>query len=100
MNCKINRNAAKVLKKMLESEEAQGKSIRVFVTHAHGNHAHYDLKFDSPTEFDEVVSTDKEIDVILDTREPFLDGVWIKYFYVPQEGFEITNPNFESHHHH
>jgi hypothetical protein len=29
MNCKINRNAAKVLKQMLESEEAEGKMVRV-----------------------------------------------------------------------
>ena len=33
MKVKINRNAAKELKKMLETEEAQGKMIRIFVTH-------------------------------------------------------------------
>lgn len=100
MNCKINRNAAKVLNKMLSTEEANGKAIRVFITHMHGDHAHYDLKLDTPTEHDEIVKTDKGIDIILDKREEFLDGVWIKYFYVPQEGFEITNPSKESHGHH
>ncbi|MBP2240243.1 iron-sulfur cluster insertion protein [Cytobacillus eiseniae] len=101
MKCKINRNAAKVLNNMLSSEDAKGKSIRVFITHMHGDHAHYDLKLDTPTEHDEVVTTDKDIDIILDKREEFLDGVWIKYFYVPQEGFEITNPakDFHGHHH-
>ncbi|UNL83544.1 iron-sulfur cluster assembly accessory protein [Priestia koreensis] len=99
MNCKINRNAAKQIKKMLESEEAEGKMIRVIVTEMHGDHAHYDLSLDTPTEHDEIVKTDKDIDVLLDTREEFLDGVWIQYFYVPQEGFVITNSQ-KGHHHH
>ena len=96
MKCKINRNAAKVLNKMLSTEEAEGKMIRVFITHMHGDHAHYDIKLDTPTEHDEVVKTDKDIDILLDKREEFLDGVWIKYFYVPKEGFEISNPSKES----
>jgi len=99
MKCKINRNAAKVLKKMLASEESEGKMLRVYVTHMHGDHAHYDFKFDLPTEHDEIVKTDKEIDVLLDTREDFLDGVWIQYYYVPQEEFVITNPTKGSHRH-
>lgn len=39
---------------------------------------------------------------LLDKSNEFLDGVWIKYFYVPKEGFEITNPSKDhhSHHHH
>ncbi|WP_110929178.1 heme biosynthesis protein HemY [Bacillus massiliglaciei] len=102
MKCKINRNAAKVLTKMLEQEEAKGKYIRVYITHMHGDHAHYELKLDTPQEHDEIVTSDKGIEVLLDSREEFLDGVWIKYFYVPQEGFEITNPSKEpkGHHHH
>jgi iron-sulfur cluster assembly protein len=93
MKCKINRNAAKVLKDMLNSEEAKGKMIRVIITQNHGNHGHYDVALDTPTEHDEIVATDKDINVLLDTREPLLDGVWIQYFYVPQEGFFITNPS-------
>ncbi|MGE8079462.1 iron-sulfur cluster assembly accessory protein [Peribacillus loiseleuriae] len=100
MNVKINRNAAKVLKTMLSKEEAEGKMIRVIITHMHGNHAHYDIALDIQTEHDEIVKTDKEIDILLDAREEFLDGVWIKYFYVPQEGFEITNPSKDHAHHH
>jgi Fe-S cluster assembly iron-binding protein IscA len=100
MKCKINRNAAKELKKMLEKEEAEGKIYRVYVSHMHGDHAHYELMLDTPTEHDEVVKTDKDIDIILDTREEFLDGVWIQFFYVPQEEWVITNPSKESHGHH
>ncbi|ASA21239.1 heme biosynthesis protein HemY [Paenibacillus donghaensis] len=93
MKCKINRNAAKVLKDMLSSQEAEGKMIRVIITLNHGNHGHYDVALDAPTEHDEIVTTDKGIEVLLDTREPLLDGVWIQYFYVPEEGFFITNPS-------
>lgn len=99
MKCKINRNAAKVLKNMLNSEEAEGKMIRVFVTQQHGDHAHYDIKLDTPTENDEIVKTDKDIDILLDKRDGFLDGVWIQYFYVPREEFVITNPSNGSHTH-
>ncbi len=45
--------------------------IRVYVTIDHGDHAHYDWKFDTPTEHDEIVKTDKDIDIILDKREKF-----------------------------
>jgi iron-sulfur cluster insertion protein len=99
MKCKINRHAAKVLKKMLDSDDAAGKMVRVFVTHQHGDHAHYDLKLDTPTEHDEIVKTDKDIDILLDKRNDFLDGVWIQYFYVPREEFVITNPSKGSHTH-
>ncbi|MGG1636157.1 heme biosynthesis protein HemY [Paenibacillus sp. FSL A5-0031] len=93
MKCKINRNAATVLKKMLSSNESEGKMIRVFITQNHGDHGHYDIKLDTPTEHDEIVKTDKDIEIVLDKREPLLDGVWIQYFYVPEEGFFITNPS-------
>ncbi|WP_078380194.1 heme biosynthesis protein HemY [Sutcliffiella halmapala] len=97
MKCKINRNAAKVLKQMLDKEEVKEKMIRVFITENHGDHAHFDIKLDLPTEHDEIVKTDKEIDILLDKREDFLDGVWIQYFYVPQEGFVITNSSSKIH---
>ena len=103
MKCKINRNAAKELKKMLADENAEGKMIRVYIDHIHGDHAHYGLALDTPGEHDEIVKTDKEIDIILDTREEFLDGVWIQFFHVPKEEWIITNPSKEgpgSHHHH
>lgn len=99
MNVKINRNAAKELKKILEMDEADGKMIRVYVTEMHGDHAHYGLTLDDPTEYDEIVKTDKDIDILLDKREELLNGVWIQFFYVGGEGFVITNPSKDSHHH-
>ncbi|QDP41037.1 iron-sulfur cluster assembly accessory protein [Radiobacillus deserti] len=100
MKCKINRNAAKVLKEWLASDGVEGKMVRVYVTEHHGNHAHYDIMLDEPTEHDEIVHTDKDIDVLLDKREEFLDGVWVQYFYVPEEGFVITNTSKGHHHPH
>ncbi|MFT8311138.1 MAG: iron-sulfur cluster assembly accessory protein [Sporolactobacillus sp.] len=99
MKCKVNRNAAKVMKTMLENEDAQGQMLRVIVTENHGDHAHYALTYGVPTEHDEIVSTDKGIDVLLDKREALLDGVWIQFFYVPEPGFEIINPSKGDHNH-
>lgn len=93
MNCKITRNAAKVLHRELDKPDNADKKLRVFVTHKHGNHAHYGLGLDAPHEHDELVVTDKGIDVLLDSREPLLDGVKIDYLYFPEEGFVISNPS-------
>ncbi|USB32268.1 iron-sulfur cluster assembly accessory protein [Paenibacillus sp. YPG26] len=99
MSVKITRNAAKIIKKELEKEENQGKglALKVFVTHSHGDHAHYGLDLAKPTDKDTVVTTDKEIDVILDPSDPFLEGVKIDYLYFPEEGFVITNPSKGNH---
>lgn len=101
MRCKINRNAAKELNKILESKDAEGKMIRVYITEMHGDHAHYGISLDTPKEHDEIVKTDKGIDILLDTREEFLDGVFIQYFYVgDRPGFTITNSKKGGHVHH
>ncbi|BBH19111.1 hypothetical protein Back11_04560 [Paenibacillus baekrokdamisoli] len=92
MNCKITRNAAKVLREELNKPENEGKLLRVFVTHSHGDHAHYGMKMDESGANDEVIETDKEISVILEKGIELLDGVRIDYFYVPEEGFVISNP--------
>lgn len=97
MNCKISRNAAKMIKLELDKPENEGKLLRVYVTHAHGDHAHYGMGVDTPTDKDVVVSTDKEIDVILEKGNDFLDGIRIDYFYVPEEGFAVTNPSKGNH---
>lgn len=93
MNVKISRNAAKVLLKELEQEENKGLKVRVKVDFSHGNHVHYALGLDEPTEDDVVVATDKGIEVILEKKESMLDGVRIDYLYMPNEGFVITNPS-------
>lgn len=97
MSVKITRNAAKVIKKELDKEENKGLVLKVFITHAHGDHAHYGLDLVKPSESDSVVSTDKEIDVIVDQNETLLEGVKIDYLYIPEEGFVITNPSKGNH---
>jgi Fe-S cluster assembly iron-binding protein IscA len=97
MNCKITRNAAKIIAKELAKEENKELKLRVMVTHSHGDHAHYGMDMDKPTAQDEIVMTDKEIEVILAKNEPLLDGVKIDYLYLPKEGFIITNPSRGNH---
>lgn len=93
MNVKITRNAAKQLKTIIDQEEDKELKLRIYITHAHGDHAHYGLALDKPTEDDEVIATDKEIDVIVKKDEPLLDGIILDYLYLPEEGFVITNPS-------
>lgn len=97
MKCKISRNAAKVLLAEMEQEENKELKLRVYVTHKHGDHAHYGLGMDTPTDNDVVVTTDSGIDVILQKDEPLLDGVRVDYFYLPEEGFAVTNPSKGNH---
>ncbi|RUS48671.1 iron-sulfur cluster assembly accessory protein [Cohnella sp. AR92] len=97
MKCKITRNAAKVLRTEIDKPENAELKLRVFVTHAHGDHAHYGMDLDKQKEGDVVVSTDKGIDVLLKEGEDFLDGIIIDYLYFPQEGFVITNPSKGNH---
>ncbi|MFD2613305.1 HesB/IscA family protein [Paenibacillus gansuensis] len=97
MQVKITRNAAKVIQRELEKEENKHLKLRVLITQSHGDHAHYGMDLDEPTENDVVVSTDKGIDVVLSKDEPMLDGVKIDYFYLPEEGFAITNPSKGNH---
>jgi len=93
MNAKITRNAAKVIQQELDKEDNKELKLRIMVTHKHGDHAHYAMDMGMPGEHDEVVETDKGIALILDRREPLLDGVKVDYLYFPQEGFVVTNPS-------
>jgi Fe-S cluster assembly iron-binding protein IscA len=97
MNCKITRNAAKILREELNSPENEGKLLRVFITHSHGDHAHYGLRMDEAGENDVVVETDKDIRVVLEKGVELLDGVKIDYLYLPREGFVISNPSKGNH---
>jgi len=92
MKCKITRNAAKVLRQELDKPENEGKLLRIYVTHSHGDHAHYGMRMDDAGENDAVVETDKDITVVLEKNEELLDGVKIDYLYLPKEGFVISNP--------
>jgi Fe-S cluster assembly iron-binding protein IscA len=100
MRCKISRTAAKILLDELEKEENKGLMVRIAVGDHHGDHVHYALGLDEKTDNDVVVATDKGIDVLMEKDEPLLDGVRIDYFYIPQEGFMISNPSKGNHGNH
>ncbi len=92
MNCKITRNAAKVLRLELDKPENAELTLKVFVTHSHGDHAHYGMDLAKPTEQDEVVTTDKDIDVILTKDDSFLDGVKIDDNQLALDAFREVGP--------
>ncbi|MDF2669459.1 MAG: heme biosynthesis protein HemY [Paenibacillus sp.] len=93
MECKITRSAAKVLLKELALDENQGLKVRVKVEFTHAGLVQYALGLDDVDENDEIVMTDKGIEVLLERTENVLDGVKIDYLYMPNEGFFITNPS-------
>lgn len=97
MKCKISRSAAKMLRMELDKEENNGLMVRVAIGQKHGDHAHYALGLDDQTETDFVAQTEQGIDVLLDKNEPLLDGIRIDYFFIPEEGFMITNPSKGNH---
>jgi Fe-S cluster assembly iron-binding protein IscA len=98
MIAKITRNAAKILREELDKPENEGKLLRVFITHSHGDHAHYGMRLeDEAGANDEVVETDKEIKVLLEKGVELLDGVKIDYLYLPREGFVLSNPSKGNH---
>jgi Fe-S cluster assembly iron-binding protein IscA len=97
MKCKISRSAAKMLRMELDKEENKGLMVRVAIGQMHGDHAHYALGLDDQSENDYVAHTEQGIDVLLDQNEPLLDGIRIDYFYIPEEGFMITNPSKGNH---
>lgn len=51
--------------------------ICVYVIIDYGDYVYYDWKFDMLIEYDEIVKIDKDIDIVLDKCEKFLEGVWI-----------------------
>ncbi|MCL6457676.1 MAG: iron-sulfur cluster assembly accessory protein [Gorillibacterium sp.] len=97
MNCKITRNAAKIIQLELDKEENKDLKLRILVSHKHGSHAHYAMDLGKPTEQDEIILTDKGFEVILDRNEELLDGIIVDYLYSPQEGFVVTNPSKGNH---
>ncbi|MDQ1233437.1 Fe-S cluster assembly iron-binding protein IscA [Paenibacillus sp. SORGH_AS306] len=97
MKVKITRNAAKVIQTELDKPENEGLKLRVFITNSHGDHVHYGMDLGQPEGAEELVSTDKEIDVAVDPNESWLDGIKIDYLYLPEEGFVITNPSKGNH---
>jgi Fe-S cluster assembly iron-binding protein IscA len=67
----------------------------VFVSHAHGDHAHYGLGLDKPTEKDEVVQT-SGMEILLEKDNEFLDGVVIDY-NAEKGTWSATNPTKGNH---
>lgn len=99
MNCKISESAAKKLTEILGQEDDRNLKFRVFVGHAHGDHAHYGLGLDYQKDTDELVETDTGIDVLLEKGQEFLENIEIDYDAL-SDAWSISNPSNGSHGHH
>ena len=95
MNCTLTESAAAKIKEIMAQEEDKTLKLRVFVSHAHADHAHYGLGLDKPTEKDEVVQT-AGIEILLEKDNEFLDGVEIDY-NAEKDTWSATNPEKGNH---
>ena len=98
VDCTVSESAAKKLQEILSQEEDKALRFRVFVAHAHGNHAHYGLGLDYPKDTDELVETSFGIPVLLEKGQDFLDGIEVDYDADADE-WTVVNPRHGGHHH-
>ncbi len=96
VDCKISVNAAIKMKEILAEEEDKQLKFRLFVAHAHGDHAHYGLGLDYQKDSDELVKTDDGVEVLLEKGQEFLDGVELDYFPSSDE-WNVRNPSKGTH---
>jgi len=95
MKCTLSESAAAKIKEILNAQDDKDLKLRVFVSHSHGDHAHYGLGIDKPTEKDEVVET-AGLEVILEKGNEFLDGVVIDYNQA-EDTWSAINPDKGNH---
>ena len=100
MNCIVSQEAADKLKDILDAEEDNNLKLRVFVAHAHGDHAHYGLGLDYQKDTDAVVKTATGVEILLEDGQDFLDGIEINY-HPESDEWSIVNPTKggDEHHH-
>ena len=94
----ITGKASVALAHFLQDEINKGKSLRVYVEGGGCAGFQYGLKFDDPTDLDEVTHEDS-ISLIIDPMSSmYLEGCtldWIDGLY--GAGFKIINPNATDH---
>lgn len=90
MKCKISESAASKMNEILAQEEDKNLKFRVFVAHAHGDHAHYGLGLDYQKDTDELVVASTGLDVLLERGSGFLDGIELDYNSATDK-WSITN---------
>ena len=99
MNCTVTTEAASKLGEILAQEEDKNLKLRVFVAHAHGDHAHYGLGLDYQKDTDELVQTASGVEILLEKGQDFLDGIELDY-HPESDEWSIDNPSKGGHGHH
>ena len=90
----LTENATQQIKKVIESQGAHGKALRVYVEQGCCSGPRYGLAFDAQQSGDEVVQHDG-VQVVIDPDSAMvLNGSTIDYVVSAHgEGFQIKNPN-------
>jgi iron-sulfur cluster insertion protein len=99
MKCTVSESAAKRLTDILQQQDDKTLKVRIFVQHAHGDHAHYGLGLDTEKDTDELISTETGVEVLLEKGNEFLDGIEVDYDSTDDK-WVVMNPAKGGHHHH
>ena len=93
----LTENATRQIKTLNKEQDANGKSLRVYVEAGGCSGMEYGMAFDDKKPDDEVVSQDG-VEVVIDPMSAnFLKGSVIDYIDSLQgSGFQIKNPNVHS----
>ena len=98
MRCKVTPAAKKQIQTILKEQTDKNLKLRVYVTEAHGDHAHYGIGLDYRSQNDVVNAATPGVEVLLEKNNEFLNDIVIDYDPV-QSSFVITNPRHGHHHH-
>jgi Fe-S cluster assembly iron-binding protein IscA len=97
VKCTLSPAAESQLQAIMSEQEDKNLKFRVFVDHAHGDHAHYGLGLDYQKDSDELVVTEAGTEVLLEKGQQFLDGIEVDYD--PQsDDWSVHHAAFGHHH--
>lgn len=99
MQCKVTPSAKKQIRNILSQQTDNNLKLRVYVTEAHGDHAHYGIGLDYQKPEDIVNAATPGVEVLMEKNNEFLNGIVIDYD-AGQNSFTVSNPRMGHHHHH
>jgi Fe-S cluster assembly iron-binding protein IscA len=99
VKCKVTPAAKKQILEMMKQQTDKNLKLRVYVTEAHGDHAHYGIGLDYQKPNDIVNAATPGLEILLERNNEFLNNIVVDYDG-HQNSFFITNPTKGHHHHH
>jgi Fe-S cluster assembly iron-binding protein IscA len=99
VKCKVTPAAKKQILEMMKQQTDKNLKLRVYVTEAHGDDAHYGIGLDYQKPNDIVNAATPGLEILLERNNEFLNNIVVDYDG-HQNSFLITNPTKGHHHHH